>query len=211
MFSRSEVVRVSLAYRYCRPEDTDQKNEAVYGASFNREGIGGNFEVWLRRDRESLSDLRLITSESFFDSLKARVKKELDHRCLFEVEPYFASRPATLENIAVFMLERLPEISSLRIDENEDWSVEISRNNLRLYYRFMFEACRVELAVEGQLQAESGLLLPRNELLAAVKSWTQVLNLNEKPLLIFNSLKSFLPGLVHLRVEGPKNWALGFE
>jgi hypothetical protein len=215
MFTRREAVRVSLAYRYHNRNWDRAKNEAIYGADHNEVGLGANMTIWLAAEGPLGPD-KLVVGENFFAAELAKAKSLLDHRCLFEVEPWFHERVATLENIALFLSEKLGR-QTLTLEENAHWSVDLNEGAAMLKYAFLFEASQIIIAVRRPIDLESGLIASRSEILSAVKRWESTLNLHDvrrrrnqesaKPLFIFNSLREELPDLAWIRLEGRQTWA----
>ena len=210
MFIRQEAVRVSLAYRYHNPNWDTAKNKLVYGADHNVIGLGANMTVWLKAQGMLNAKTEMLVGETFFTDSLATAKRLLDHRCLFEVEPWFESRVPTLENIAVFVAESL-HWPQLRVEENASWMVEINKKGGTLFHSFAVEACRMQIGITGAVDPDSGLIAPRAPILRAVEDWKKTVKLDAKPLFIFNSLREKLPALSWIRLRGPQNWAFEFR
>ena len=162
MFYRRDAVRVSLAYRYHNPNWDLARNRAVYGEDHNVEGIGANMTIWLEVAGEPMNDL-LIPEKSLAGTL-AQLKAALDHRCLFEVEPWFFARIPTLENIALFLTEKIDRPwHSLTIEESENWRVQLfSQSSEALLTAISYDGfVKTEVSVGGLIDPESGLVAPR--------------------------------------------------
>lgn len=162
MFYRRDATRVSLAYRYHNPQWDLERNRLVYGEDHNVEGIGGNMTIWL----EVAGSLHknLLIPEKSLNATLSRLKSLLDHRCLFEVEPWFEARVPTLENIAVFLTEKIDrDWHSLTVEENENWRVQLFFDRRPpLLTRICFDGfTKTELSVEGTVDSESGLIASR--------------------------------------------------
>ena len=164
MFYRRDATRVSLAYRYHNPNWDLVRNQAIYGDDHNVEGIGGNLTIWLESAGEIDTDSVLLVPENSLQPTLERLKASLDHRCLFEVEPWFERRVPTLENIALFLAEKINRPwHSLTVEENENWSVQIfsSGADAILTKRWREGFAQYAVAVKGPIDSESGLIVPR--------------------------------------------------
>jgi 6-pyruvoyltetrahydropterin/6-carboxytetrahydropterin synthase len=163
--TRKDAIRVSLAYRYHQPQWDLDRNLSVYGADHNVEGIGGNMTIWLEMAGQPNPETHLLIPEKSLNPTLAELKSRLDHRCLFEVEPWFESRVPTLENIALFLAEKIgrKDWHSLTVEENENWRVQVFRSNQkpRLTFSTRIEGTRMEITIEGDVDPVSGLILPR--------------------------------------------------
>jgi 6-pyruvoyltetrahydropterin/6-carboxytetrahydropterin synthase len=198
--SRKDATRVSLAYRYHNPSWDLTRNLAVYGENHSVDGVGGNLVVWLEVMANPTGPHALVVPEKSLNPVLAHLKSRLDHRCLFEVEPWFKSRVPTLENIALFLSEQIQIKNwySLTVEENENWRVQIFRETLkpRLTYTRFIGFGQIEATVEGEIDSDSGLLMQRKMMEEALK--------RQPP----KDLLQRLPGLVALRVTNPQRKAV---
>src|SRR5258708_1864752 len=94
MLARMDHTRVSLAYRYHNPSWDLPRNLVEYGEDHSPDGLGANMRIGL----EVVGEKDLVVPEGSFAGYLALVKECLDHRCLYEVEPWFNSHIPTLEN-----------------------------------------------------------------------------------------------------------------
>lgn len=182
-FELTEILSVSLAHRYARPDWSAAQNLAVYGRDSSLEGLGANFDVELTwkttvPEREPKSALEFV-------------KSLLDHRCLFKEEAQFIKEPSSLENITLFLVRRLKEKSqtfpidwvSLRIVEAKNLSAfyDFKTSALSLFFKFRFPMqwkdqsghwgggeWRANLELSGPLNSETGLLFERP------KKWQEI-------------------------------------
>lgn len=175
MLKRKDATRVSLAYRYHNPNWDLAQNLLVYGSDHSVAGIGGNLTLWLEMAGEVDSRSQLLIPEKSLDSALAELKSRLDHRCLFEVEPWFESRVPSLENIALFLAVSLTRSDwySLTVEENENWRVQIFRlkQKNRLTYSSFHNSMRFDVTLEGEIDPVSGLMVRREPVRATIEEW----------------------------------------
>jgi 6-pyruvoyl-tetrahydropterin synthase len=167
MFYRRDATRVSLAYRYHNPNWDLARNHAVYGDDHNVEGIGANMTIWLEVAGELDAATQLLIPENSLQPALSRLKSLLDHRCLFEVEPWFRNRVPTLENIVIFLSERIDRPwHSLTVQENENWRVQIlnGQPELLVTYMWMDGFTKMEATAQAVLDEETGLARSRENM-----------------------------------------------
>src|SRR5205807_1395247 len=96
----------------------------------------------------------------------------LDHRCLFEVEPWFDNRVPTLENIAIFLIEKIwskPPAAgawkSLTLEENRFWRVQLFKDESmpELTYSYSIGALKLEATIAAPVNPDSGLIAKRRD------------------------------------------------
>lgn len=126
-------LRFSAAHRYFRPEWTDERNRAVFGACSNPHGHGHSYqlEVMLSAPVDAQTgfsaDLALVDRV-----LRERVSAVLDHQHLNHAVPRFApgAEIPTTENLLIFLWEQLvgrfgsARLVRLRLREEEDLFVD---------------------------------------------------------------------------------------
>lgn len=181
MLYRKIATHVSLAYRYHNPRRDLNQNRATYGDDHSVEGIGANMTIWLESQPAMLE----------------QAKRLLDHRCLFEVEPWFEARVPTLENIALFLCQKLA-VERLVVEENAGWRVEVFDRRWQLTHAFRRGGWTLAATVEDDIDAETGLLIERNRFRAAIQDCQQ-----NDTRAFFTALRSRLPQLIRLRADRP--------
>jgi hypothetical protein len=205
MFSRRDATYASLAYRYHNPDWDSVRNREVYGDDHSAVGIGANMTIWLEVEGELERHFHFLIPENGLAPHLQYAKQLLDHRCLFEAEPWFQKRVPTLENIARFLEEsvgRRPLVRGkwrrLTLEENEHWRVDVLAGQCQLIHTFEKNGWKIEATVAGPVDAESGLLLERNRFRAAIERspWTGHRS-------FFLDLKSHLPQLIGMRARAP--------
>lgn len=207
MLRRSFVTHVSLAHRYHNPRWDESRNRRAYGEEHNHDGIGANMRVWLEVEGEP--------AEGIFQPFGLYVKELLDHRCLFDAEPWFETRISTLENIAVFVAEkiakRLPPAgrwSAVTI-ESADWSARVpvgsAENMIRLTHRLIRDEWTVEAGIDARVDLESGLAAIRSEMAAHILSTPM-----RDPHTFYQDLSRRLPNLACLRCRKARDYAVEF-
>jgi 6-pyruvoyltetrahydropterin/6-carboxytetrahydropterin synthase len=126
-------VSFSAAHDYRREEWSDDKNRAVFGLCANPEGHGHNYRVLVTVSGPvDLETGMVINFDQLHPLLISCVTAELDHVYLNRQIPFFASRIPTLENVALYLWQRLsPEIAALgvtltriRVYEHDDLFVD---------------------------------------------------------------------------------------
>lgn len=211
MFKRKDATRVSLAYRYHNPKWDLAQNLLIYGADHNVEGIGGNLSLWLEVAGAIDAQTRLLIPEKSLDGSLARLKSRLDHRCLFEAEPWFADHVPTLENIAIFLTQNLPlnrDWYSLTVEENENWRVQLFKQERlpQLTYSILQNGLRFEITIEGPVDPESGLIERRASLQVPIQEWLQ--NLDRLSMVEIEILQKQIPRLVTVRARNATKTAM---
>lgn len=106
----TRVVRFSAAHRYHRPEWSEERNAATFGACANPHGHGHNYtlEVTLAGSPDPLTGFAVDLSE-VDDLLRTRVLDALDHQHInHAVEEFGPSRLIpTAENLVAWIWDRL--------------------------------------------------------------------------------------------------------
>jgi 6-pyruvoyltetrahydropterin/6-carboxytetrahydropterin synthase len=129
-------VRFSAAHRYWRPEWSEERNRATFGACANPHGHGHNYVLDVtvagKPDPETGFSVDLAALDRL---LKEEVMDRLDHRHLNHDVPEFTEgkQIPTTENIVLWIWERLaPKVPDgarlviLRLKEEEGLWVEFS-------------------------------------------------------------------------------------
>jgi 6-pyruvoyltetrahydropterin/6-carboxytetrahydropterin synthase len=106
----TRTVRFAAAHRYFRPEWSEDRNRAVFGACANPHGHGHNYvlEVMVagEPDRETGFSVDLAALDEL---LRVEVREKLDHRHLNHAVAAFAEggKIPTTENLLIHLWERL--------------------------------------------------------------------------------------------------------
>jgi 6-pyruvoyl-tetrahydropterin synthase len=167
MYFRRDATRVSLAYRYHNPQWDLAQNRTVYGEAHSIDGLGANMTIWLEVKGDLQPDSQLLIGEHDLRAMLARLKSLLDHRCLFEAEAWFQHRVPTLENIAIFLSEKIDHPwHSLTVQENENWRVKILSTSpeMLITYTWMDGFTKMEVTTKGQVDPVSGLAFSRERI-----------------------------------------------
>lgn len=134
--SLTRRVRFSAAHRYARPEWSDERNRAVFGACANPHGHGHNYRL-------DVTVVAPVDSETGFSAdlaaldavLDEEVVRPLDHRHLNHDVPEFAPGAAvpTCENILIWLWPRIANrlggdvrLHRLRLHEDDDLYVDFA-------------------------------------------------------------------------------------
>jgi 6-pyruvoyltetrahydropterin/6-carboxytetrahydropterin synthase len=129
----TRVVRFSAAHRYHRPEWSDERNVAVFGACANEHGHGHNYRLEVMVAGEPASETGFCADLGALDRLlREEVTEPLDHRHLNHALPRFApgGEIPTTEMLLLHLWERLaPRIEDarllrLRLREDDDLFVD---------------------------------------------------------------------------------------
>src|SRR5580704_14996791 len=107
MFYLREATYASLAYRHHNPDWDLARNLTVYGEDHSVVGLGANMTIWLEVAGDLQPKTGLLIPENSLAPHLQRAKELLDHRSLFDVEPWFQSHVSTLENIALFLRDSI--------------------------------------------------------------------------------------------------------
>jgi 6-pyruvoyltetrahydropterin/6-carboxytetrahydropterin synthase len=101
-------VTFAAAHRYRRPEWSDERNAAAFGASVNRHGHSYVCEVTVRGDLDETTGM-VVDLARLDRVLAAEVRDRFDHRNINLDVPEFADghRIPTGENLARFIFERV--------------------------------------------------------------------------------------------------------
>jgi 6-pyruvoyltetrahydropterin/6-carboxytetrahydropterin synthase len=129
----TRTVRFSAAHRYYRPEWTEARNRAVFGACANPHGHGHDYRLEVTVSGEPDPDTGFCVDLAGLDAvLRQEVVEVLDHQHLNHAVPEFADGalvPST-ENLVVWLWARVhPRIAParlvrLRLHERDDLEVE---------------------------------------------------------------------------------------
>jgi hypothetical protein len=216
MFVRRDCTRASLAYRYHHPGWDSACNAKEYGALHGEIGVGGNMTVWLEVEAPLDDHNCLIVFEKSLDLYLQKAKLLLDHRCLFEAEPWFKDRPATPEIIAFFLREKIfcqraprGRWSRLVLEENSQFLFAIAAegDEMLMTYRFDWESIKIAVTLTG-LVSSAGLLINRTELLEGIAAWQKIGSVSLHPDQLFEALVSRFAGLKSLEFVQPNGSSL---
>ncbi|MCP9447678.1 MAG: 6-carboxytetrahydropterin synthase [Nitrospira sp.] len=129
-------IEFAASHRYVKPEWSEAKNRAVFGACYNPPAHGHNYllEVTVRGEIDPVTGMVV----NLFDLKRVLldVLEEFDHKNLNLDMPYFKDRIPTSENFARLLWTKLapqPDIGMLhavRLYEDEDLSAEVTAAGL---------------------------------------------------------------------------------
>jgi 6-pyruvoyltetrahydropterin/6-carboxytetrahydropterin synthase len=127
-------VRFSAAHRYYRPEWSEARNRAVFGACANAHGHGHTYALEVTVEGPVDPETGFSVDLGWLDGLlRSEVMDALDHQHLNHAVPQFAEGQAipTTENLAAWIWNRLEphfqgkmRLVALRLQENEDLAVD---------------------------------------------------------------------------------------
>ena len=103
-------VRFSAAHRYFRPEWSEERNRAAFGACANPHGHGHFYRLEVTLGGEVAEDTGFAVDLAVVDEILAReVTERLDHQFINHVVPEFApgQRIPTTENILIWLWPRV--------------------------------------------------------------------------------------------------------
>ena len=199
MTTIAQSVYVSVAHRYWRADWTAEKNREVYASEASAEGLGANMRIELEVNGDTCSENQVSVS---LNLLKGR----LDHQCLFLPESRFAAEPSTLENITLDLASALnhPGWRSLTVWESPSLACRVDpQGSLTL----IFKRRNLTLEIDGHVNPESGIAVPRARVEKAVEDLLVKLNSINDPdsqrwgRKLFAALQDSLPGLNSVRVD----------
>lgn len=147
------------------------------------ESRGCNFRIRLGAERRSGKDA-IEWEENLFSSLQDetfRLSRLIDHRSLERDISFFATHPVTLENIALYLFteSRFENVKWVEVEGNDytspaagDWRARVGEKMNSLSFRFSGRNARrvfdIEVNVTGEISFETGEILPREKLTAAL-------------------------------------------
>lgn len=127
-------VRFSAAHRYHRPDWSEERNRAVFGACANPHGHGHDYLLEVRVEGEVDAETGFSVDLGALDALlRTEVVEPLDHQHLNFAVPEFAPGGLipTSENILLLLWRRLQggmpagaRLVRLRLHENPDFHVD---------------------------------------------------------------------------------------
>jgi 6-pyruvoyltetrahydropterin/6-carboxytetrahydropterin synthase len=130
----TRVVRFSAAHRYHRPDWSDERNQAVFGACNSPHGHGHNYLLEVMVAGEPDPDTGFLVNLGALDQLlREEVVGRLDHQHLNHAVPEFAPGQMipTTENLALliwkWLVPKMPEparLMRLRLREDVDLWVD---------------------------------------------------------------------------------------
>ncbi len=133
----------SACHYLLNPALSKEENEKIYGKSVNMHGH--NFTVFVTVEGEVDRETGMVVNLSNLKEAVAPVINELDHHCLNEL-PYFKEKLPTLENIAIFIFEKVKpilesvELRSVRVEIGDEFSVEFDGEETLKRLNFKFSA-----------------------------------------------------------------------
>jgi len=135
----------SAARRTYSPHLSDDENSELFGIASHPSGHGHHYHLRLTLSGQVDSELGMIYPECDSDRIIAELSEELDHRNLNEALSALKGQPMTTETIAGYLWNKLDNklpLRSLRLQENENFSVERDRNgNCLMNIGGRFSAC----------------------------------------------------------------------
>ncbi len=133
--------KFSACHYLSNPEWPDEKNRQFFGKSARMHGH--NFTIFVTIEGDVNPKTGMVINLENLKNMVSPIIEELDHRCLNEL-PYFKRKIPTLENIAIFIFERVEEqldgvrLYSIRAEINDEIAVEFNGRNTikRLMFKF---------------------------------------------------------------------------
>eukprot|EP00116_Pleurobrachia_bachei_P010823 sb/3471085/ len=122
----SRIESFSAAHRLYNPSLTEAENNSLFGKCAWANGHGHNYKVEVRVKGKVDPVSGMVMNLSDLKPLIQRVLDQVDHRCLDKDVPYFADKPSTAENIAIFFWEelvgKLPD--GVKLNKVKVWETE---------------------------------------------------------------------------------------
>ncbi len=135
----SRTIHFNAAHRLFNAERSEEWNRATYGDATNAAGYGHNYTLEVAVAGETDPASGMVVNLTDLDRiLKEEVDRPLDHRNLNAEVPEFAKTPATAENLARWIWDRVESriakegwrcrLSTLRLTVTPTFSVELEEN-----------------------------------------------------------------------------------
>lgn len=101
----------SAAHRLHSPALSDAENLATYGKCNHKHGHGHNYnvEVVVKGELNPRTGMVMNITE-LKECIRTAIMEPMDHKNLDIDVPYFADKPSTAENIAVYMWQELEKV-----------------------------------------------------------------------------------------------------
>jgi len=180
----AQSIYASVAHRYWRQEWDSAKNTQVYGRDASPEGIGSNLRLELAVQADD---------ESVLTAPLAWLKRQVDHQCLFVEGSPLHRLPSTLENMAHWLADGVfvqGSFHALTVWETERLACVVKPGKPTV--QVIFKENNLTLQIEGRIDAESGLAVPRSIVHEAVHGAFEQLKENHNVDLAAWSEKLFL-------------------
>ena len=108
MLLLSRTIHFNAAHRLFNPGKSEEWNRATYGDATNAAGYGHNYTLEVAVAGETDAASGMVVNLTDLDRiLKEEVDRPLDHRNLNEEVAEFAKTPATAENLARWIWDRV--------------------------------------------------------------------------------------------------------
>lgn len=133
----------SACHYLSNPEWSDEENKKFFGKSANMHGH--NFVVYVTVEGDVDQETGMVVNLEDLKKTISPVIDELDHHCLNEL-PYFKEKLPTLENIAIFIFERVKAVlkgvilRSVRLEIRDEISAEFDGEEPLKRLNFKFSA-----------------------------------------------------------------------
>ncbi len=108
----TRLVTFAAAHRYFRPDWSEERNTAVFGACGSQHGHGHNYECRVTVFGKIDSETSMIVSLAELDRiLREEISQRFDHRHInYDVEEFeFGKQIPTVEALSVFIWERVAQ------------------------------------------------------------------------------------------------------
>lgn len=129
----TKKIKFSASHFYYLPQWSEAENQQVFKACSNRHGHGHNYVVEVAVKGPIAGDTGMVVNlKDLKIILNDQVVDHLDHKNLNHQIPHFADRVPTLENIVLYLWDRLEapvkalgiELEWLKVEENDTLYVE---------------------------------------------------------------------------------------
>ncbi|KAI8807080.1 6-pyruvoyl tetrahydrobiopterin synthase [Cladochytrium replicatum] len=130
----SRTESFSAAHRLHSNALSADENRAIYGKCNNPNGHGHNYEVEVvvKGEIDPVTGM-VVNLTDLKEWMKLAIMDVMDHKNLDRDVDYFADKPSTAENIAVFIWNNLKPYLKGRVELDEVRLFETSKN--KVYYR----------------------------------------------------------------------------
>lgn len=210
MIQFSKSVYVSVAYRYWNPSWSEAQNRACYGANASAQGVGGNWRLELSLIPESGEDTDIHQPLEFLKSL-------VDHRCVWLDLQEFSDKPATLENVSLFLAAKVFELplsharwQSLTVFEDDHLACTVFHGQEEV--QMSFKQANLTLITRSRVEPASGLALDRaavtREVIKAIGEYESCSSQDDFGVKLFALFKRAVKELRGLRIELGRHGAI---
>lgn len=185
---------ISCSFRYHHPGQSESWNQKVYGKDHFPRGVGVNLSFWSWWEED---DARSGHGQS------VRLKNLLDHRWLFE------ETPTTPEKLLETLHKAAgPSCMGLCLIENEHWAVAVDKNGFYLIYRQKDFGEQKEFHFLQSINADSGMVLPREEARQKAKDYGEKNTGFEAPLVGYRQQRQVRPQFIGETAEAVQHGVL---